>query len=124
MWTEKHDHGKYHMSASASVYIRYEGNLESLSNLLSEELSLPKFWFKSDQDYPHEERAMCEVLGFEMWLNEVPNIPNYSFEFEMETMVLPNQDSNTEKSDLSPWLVRCLSVICGIESCVKSKYDI
>ena len=55
----------------ASISIQSNCDLEATGKLLSEALSLPAFWLKSDPFPPHSFVAMCECMGLEMWLGSL-----------------------------------------------------
>ena len=99
--------------AKAALYIDSEGALRQLADIISSGMAIPKFWIKSDQDFPHPDIAMCECLGFEMWLQESKEVKGYRFRFGLESISDVDCD---EKADLSAWLSQRLLVDCGIKS--------
>ena len=54
--------------AKGKVYIKYNGQLEKLGQILSKGLQIPEFWIKNDTEPPYTPTAMSEAFGFESWL--------------------------------------------------------
>ncbi len=104
--------------AKAFVYLKYDGKLRELADIISTGLMLPAFWFDTDQDPPHEETAMCECLGCELWLKQSDAIQGYTFSIQLETSHCLNESFSNQMHDLSPWLARYISEICEIESSI------
>jgi len=101
----------------ASILIKYNASIKELANKLSNELSLPKFWFKSDIDYPHEIIAMTECLGFELWLKNIEEFEGYNYQFSFETMLTKESIFETASiGNVSNWLASYLKVACDIKS--------
>lgn len=106
------------LGAKAHIYLKHEGQLEELSKIISKELLLPDFWFKSDQAPPHDVTAMCECLGFEIWLKKSNSVAGYQFSIKLETALSLNESMNNQMHDLSLWLARYIFTVCEIETYV------
>ena len=102
--------------AKATVYLQFEGKLENLATLLSEKLFLPEFWYKNDQDPPHDVCALTETLGFETWLRESSDVEGYNFVFIIETDMDVEDSFKYELFDLSPWFAKEISRLSNIET--------
>ncbi|TQV75825.1 hypothetical protein [Denitrobaculum tricleocarpae] len=104
----------------AAVQIRYDGSLKKLTSKLSDELFHAAFHFETDMDPPHVEFAMCEALGFEMWLNHSERTSGYNYELRMETCHCDPEIMSDRMLDISPWLARYVREIGGIDAVVSA----
>ena len=103
--------------AKASLNIKSNEDLESVAKLISRVLVLPEFWFKSDQSPPHDITAMCEALGFEMWLKRSSSS---GFNFTIETSMRAGNVLDAEFADLSNWLADHLRLVGDLDCQVTS----
>lgn len=104
--------------AQAKVFMKYQGNLEELSTILSKGLMLSNFTVEFRQDPPYDLTGSCEALGFEIWLSESNIMPEYSYVIEMQTELSNDELSLGQMHDLSLWLGRFISKMCDIDTCV------
>ena len=102
--------------AKGIVYLKSKNNLSDFAKDLEKGLIVPEFYFKSDQDPPHDIVAMTEVLGFEIWLEESEDYENFNYKLTIETMMEVSEQMNMEKFDLSPWLSRFIERSVKIET--------
>jgi len=102
-------------AAKAKVYLNYDGDLNSLAMLLEEALALPKFYLKSDQDYPHELVAMSECLGFEVWLYECNEKEGFTHLIEFETCITVEDIDKVKSHDISRWFAKHLSIVSELK---------
>jgi hypothetical protein len=102
--------------AKALVYLKYNGELEELAELLSSKMEIPEIYFDSDIDPPYEITGMSEFLGIELWLNKSVSVEGFSFEVKIETYLDGEDRSKYEMFDLSPWLAKEISRRCEIET--------
>jgi hypothetical protein len=106
--------------AKAKVYLKYEGSIEEVAKVISKCLILPDFWFKTDQDYPHDVNGLCEALGFSIWLNKLSDDNDFDYILEIETNLCLEETFNNLLCDISPWLAKYVSTICKIEASFKA----
>ena len=105
--------------AKALVHIKYEGDLKKLAVEIEGSLNIPSFWYKTDMDYPYQETAMSECMGFELWLNESKVIKGYPFVIEVQsTAINGNLEFHSTKHDISKWFSNYLSFSCDFETCI------
>lgn len=104
--------------ARASVYIQFAGNIESLVGKLSQGLLIPDFVVKTRESPPYDKMAEFEALGFEGWLEKSGDIQEFEFRLTMETGHCLREHYEGQMHDLSPWLARFITDICGLETCV------
>ncbi|MFN9301282.1 MAG: hypothetical protein ACK6DA_00790 [Candidatus Kapaibacterium sp.] len=102
----------------SKVYLKYEGNLKEIANLISKKMQIAEFWFKNDHDYPYDTVAYCEPVGFDISLSEIKEHNKYNYCLTLETTYI-NMD--TECVDISEWLAKCIYIICNIETYAESK---
>ena len=105
--------------AEALVYLKFDGKLKELAIKIAAGLILQKFYMKSDPDPPHDETALGEGLGFEIWLNHSKEIEGYQYSIKIQTGMSHDEIFNDRMHDLSLWLAGYISTICEIESFVK-----
>lgn len=106
--------------AKATVFLKFDGNLEEIAKVLSDNLFLPEFWYKNDMDPPHNLCAMTETLGFEVWLQASNDVENYNYIFEIETGMEIEDRMENEMFDLSPWFAKEISRSCEIETFIQN----
>ena len=103
--------------ASAKIFLQYDGDIEVLADTLSKGLLIPDFYFKSDQDPPHELQGLCETLGYEIWLTYTKEYPGFAFELMIETELQLEESFNHQFYNISPWFARHVSTVCHLISC-------
>ena len=104
--------------AQAKIYIKYNGSIEDISHLISQGLILPDFYFKSDHDYPYSVTALCEALGFSIWVNKITDIIGFDYILEIETNMSLEESFHDLTCDISPWLAKFVSESCGVETSI------
>jgi hypothetical protein len=109
--------------AKAEVYLKYQGKMDDLANLISKGLILPKIKVEPQEYPPHEPIGMCEALGFEVWIEKSTLISGFHYLIKIETELSLNELVNNQMFDLSPWLARYISKICDINSCIIDSKD-
>tara|TARA_Y100000768_G_scaffold377274_1_gene350290 strand:+ start:314 stop:712 length:399 start_codon:yes stop_codon:yes gene_type:complete len=107
----------------AQVYLKYEGDIENLSQKISLGMILPNFSFDTDMEPPHEVFGYCEALGFEICLRKYMESKDYTYSLTLETELSIKESFNGQMHDISPWLARFISKICEIESCIEIKNE-
>jgi hypothetical protein len=60
-----------------------------------------------------------EVLGWELWLEPQHERISFTHVLKMETEHCVKESFAGDMHDLSPWLARFISEICGVESLAK-----
>ncbi len=103
------------LGAKGKVFIKYDGNLLSLGKVLSKGFQIPEFYIKTDMDPPHSATAMSEAFGFESWLNQSESHKG-TYIFEMSTTNNSMGNGMNEMYDLSGWMAKYVTDICGLES--------
>ncbi|MEZ5002934.1 MAG: hypothetical protein R2730_07840 [Chitinophagales bacterium] len=109
--------------SKAIVYLKHNGGLKSLAKIVSEGLVLPEFYFESDMDPPHQISALCETLGFEIWIEKSDILEDFPFVIKIESKLSFEESFNNQMYDLSPWLARYISKICEIDSCIYDELE-
>ncbi|MFN0290484.1 hypothetical protein [Pedobacter helvus] len=104
--------------AKAKIYLKYKGSIEDISKVISKGMILPEFYFETDEEYPHNVTSNCEALGFSIWLNKLTDENDFNYILEIETNLSLEESFNDLLCDLSPWLAKYVSEICGIETFV------
>ena len=104
--------------AKAHVYLEYSGDLKSLVKNLETGLNLPEFWFKTDQDFPHDEFGMCETLGFEINVSKSQTLKDYKYCIEFLTSDCTQEIINDRMHDTSLWFAKFISQFIDINSAV------
>ena len=102
--------------ARALVFISSELTLEALASKLGSELFSVEFYLDTDMDPPHEEVAMCEALGFEVWLNHSSQIRGFNYALKMETSHCHDAVMADRMFDLSSWLEKYLKDIGSLSA--------
>jgi hypothetical protein len=97
--------------ASAFVYIKFSGDIESLVEKLGCGLAMPDFVVKIRENSPYDKMAEFEVMGFEGWLEETSEIAGYAFRLRLETVHCLQEHVQGRMHDLSPWLARFVTEI-------------
>lgn len=105
--------------ARASVLLRYEGDIQSLAQTLSKGLKLPDFQIAPSERPPYETEGSVEALGWEIWLKGDRSVKTFHYSLSMETENSETESFGGDMHDLSPWLARYISRICGVESLIK-----
>lgn len=105
----------------ANIYLDYKGNLKSLTKDLETGLNLPEFWFKTNQDFPHDEFGMCEILGFEITVNKSQTLKDYKYFVEFTTSNCTQEIFNDQMHDISLWFAKFISEIIDINTAVSNK---
>lgn len=100
----------------AKAYINYSGTIHHLSEIIAKRMILPEFYFETDMDPPHELVGHCEAMGFSLWLHAVTTFTGFNYVLELETNESLQESFHDHMHDVSPWLVRYLSEIAGLES--------
>ena len=101
--------------ARAHIFINHEGDLRGLARILSNKILQVEFHFDTDAFPPHDETAMCEALGFEVWLKGSKKISGFNYELVLETSHCHSEIMKDKMYDLSPWLERYVREISNIE---------
>ncbi len=104
--------------AKACVYLEYSGDLKSLTKNLENKLNLPEFWFDTDQDFPYNEFAMCETLGFEVTIANSEILENYKYSIEFSTSNSTQEILYDRMHDISLWFANYISLIAKINTAV------
>jgi len=102
--------------ALASVYIRFDGNLEQLAEALSLALNLKSIDVDFREQPPYDKVGMTESLGWELWLEMDSTNPPYNYRLEIETENSIKEKFEGRMHDLSPWLSQFLMAASKIES--------
>lgn len=102
----------------AKAYINYSETIHHLSEIIAKRMILPEFYFKTDMDPPHELVGHCEAMGFSLWLYAATTFTGFNYVLELETNSSFSEIVNGHMHDISPWLVRYLYKIGGIESAI------
>lgn len=102
--------------AKAKIYLKYDGNIEEISKIISKGIVLPDFYFDTDMDPPHFITGHCESLGFSIWLNKVHDDIAFDYLLEIETNMISESVYNNTICDISPWLASYIREICEIET--------
>ncbi|MEL7153519.1 MAG: hypothetical protein AAFN51_06975 [Pseudomonadota bacterium] len=101
----------------AAVLLRYSGNLRQLCDILENDGVLNcKFWFKDDPDPPHDRIAMAEAFGFELWLSEASQYPDWDYQLQMQTMEAGVHPDTGDFGDASEWWAQLLSITTKLET--------
>jgi hypothetical protein len=103
--------------ARAKIFLQYDGDMETLANLLSTRLLIPKLNVETDQDPPHELSGLCEAFVFNIWLNNSEEYPDFAFEVFIETKLKFEESFNDQVYNISPWFARHVSTACQLISC-------
>ena len=101
--------------AKAKVFISSELDLKALAFQLGSKLFGVEFYFETDMDHPHAEVAMCEAIGFEVWLNHSTHIEGSNYVLRMETSHCHEAIMKERMFDLSSWLEKFLREIGSFE---------
>lgn len=104
--------------AKALVYLKYDGDINSLADELSKGLVLPSFSLETKKDTPHDLFGSCEAFGFEGWLESSEEISGFGYTFKIETEHSLEESFNDKMHDLSLWLARYIFSICEIQTFV------
>lgn len=100
--------------ASASVRIRFDGNLRSLADKLSTALNIGSFNVEPSEYPPHNEIGSTEALGCELWLEGAKDKEG-TFNLRLETEHAVEEVFHERMYDLSPWLARLLTMMCDLD---------
>lgn len=103
--------------ARASLLLSYDGPIEALAGTLSSGLKTPPFDIEAREDPPYDPVGSLEVLGTELWL-ESSGRTDYQYELRAETQHCLEESFTDQMHDLSLWLARYVSTICGIDTLV------
>ena len=103
----------------ASIYLRYEGDIQALAQKLSKGLMLPDFEIAPSEWPPYQVVGSVEALGWELWLEHDQTVKSFNYALKMETEHSETESFNGQMHDLSPWLARYISAICRVEALVK-----
>jgi hypothetical protein len=79
---------------------------------------LPDFQLSEREEPPHDVLGSLEALGWELWLERISVVSSYQYSLRMETEHSLDESVNDQMHDLSPWLARYVSSICGVEALV------
>lgn len=109
--------------AKAIVYLKYNGDLKSLAEIISQGMLLPPFYFKSDTFPPHEVAGSCETMGFQVWLEKSNDKEGYQFLFQFETQLSLKETIDNRVHNLSFWAARFISKMCKIDTRVYTEDD-
>jgi hypothetical protein len=96
---------------NASIDIISSDSLEGLALKISDKLLLPKFWFKNDVTYPHSRIAICECLGFEIWLKATDR---GRFQMDIESTVV-SVEAQSNLVCVSEWFSRIIETFCDVK---------
>ncbi|MCX7553127.1 hypothetical protein OS175_04500 [Marinicella sp. S1101] len=102
-------------TAKAKVYVAFDGGLESLCALIEKVVAVPKFYFKSDYEYPHQVTAMCECLGFELWIKESDKKECFNYSFKFESSVSVDDFDKEQCHDISIWFAKHLNIVSDLK---------
>ena len=103
--------------ARAQIYMKYNGKMNELANVISNGLLLPEFILEKSEYPPYNLSGSCEVMGFELWL-EMSDISEFPYFLKLETELCTKEIFDDKMYDLSLWLARYVSTICKIDSLV------
>ena len=59
-----------------------------------------------------------EVLGWDLWLAPAEDSRQFQYSLRMETEHSTMEIAKGDMHDLSPWLARYISAICGVDALV------
>jgi len=104
-------------ASTAAIQIKSEGTLEDVARKLQEALSLPPFYFDSDQDPPHAITAMNECLGYELWLR----YSGHAFELTVEASMDVRDRAEGSFVDVSEWLSKHIGIVTELHCAPKTK---
>lgn len=105
--------------AKASMRIRFDGDLGSLSASISKCLGIHDFRIEHREDPPYDVVGSCEALGFEMWLEELPEAQDmFRFSFTLSSQESSSRSLLAKMHDLSPWLAQYTSLVCRLDCLV------
>jgi len=104
--------------AKALVYLKHDGDIETLVDKLSVGLVIPNFSVESREEAPHDLIGSCEAFGMEAWLESSSQIEGFAYSFKMETEHSLEESFNDKMHDLSLWLARYIFSICEVETFV------
>ena len=99
--------------ASASVRIRFDGTIQALAEKLRDVFNISSFDVEPSEYPPHHEIGSAEAFGCEMWLEAVEQESGL-FELCVQTSELSMEVFHGRMHDLSPWLARYLTLMCGV----------
>ncbi len=102
----------------ASICLKHEGDINALAQKLSKGLMLPAFSIEPSEWPPYEVVGSVEALGWELWLEPAKDSRQFQFSLRMETEHSETESFKGDVHDLSPWLARYISAICGVDSLV------
>jgi hypothetical protein len=109
---------KNNFGAKATVYIKCENDLEGLIDILKSGLQLENIFIKNDQEEPFVPVAMCEVLGFEIWVKKSNTIVGFDYQMDIESDLDILDRCNFEMFDLSPWLAKYIFTNLDLQTCI------
>lgn len=101
--------------ARALVGLVYDGEMRELGEKLSKRLMIPEFYLETHPEPPHEWSGSCEALGSTIWL-EYWEGAEYDYQIKVETGDSLKEIFSNRMHDLSPWLARYITKLCGIEA--------
>jgi len=103
----------------AEVLLKFEGELNSLADKLSDGFVHVPFEVEPREVPPYDIVGSCEALGFEIWLEEIGVKDSWQYRFRMEIEHCIEESFNDQMHDLSLWLARYITSICGVEATAK-----
>lgn len=100
--------------ATAVIGIQFDGTLDQLAAILAEALNLKSFTVEASEDVPHKRVGSAEAMGWEAWLEEESVALTHKFRLRLETEHSLKESFEGRMFDLSPWLARLISTVCGV----------
>ncbi len=102
--------------AFSKIFIQYEGSLKDLGDKMENKLSIPEIRYENMDYEPYESVGYSETLGFEIEIKAIRSEkwPQYHYTFEAITTDSFKEISSDRMFDISIWMARYISLICGI----------
>ncbi|WNS43295.1 hypothetical protein [Paenibacillus sp. MMS20-IR301] len=103
--------------AYTKVFIQYEGSLQDLGSKLEKELNIPRLRYENMDDEPYDLVGYSEVLGFEVELRSIQESEKWSdYQYFLGTTTTDSFQEvfNDRMFDISLWMARYISLICGV----------
>ena len=102
--------------AKAKVYLKYDGDIKALAEIISKGLLLPEFTIDTDMDPPHDTFAYCEALGFEIDIYQSKDFSDFGYYIIIATENCHDEIMNDRMHDISIWLEKFISLMCGLKT--------
>lgn len=107
--------------AKASIYIKYNGDIASLTNKIGKVFVIKDFSTEVSEWPPHNTVSSFEECGWEGWVEASEKHEGYHYIFTMETWSSHEEIMDNRMHDLSYWLAKVVSSLCNLETLVAEK---